>query len=367
MKVILLGDPSSSHIVKWANGIHSRGIDVLIFGLYNFDPSQYSKGIKVEFFKSPKFVKWRSDGNILKSLYLLSLPKLHKVIKDFKSDLMHTQYASSYGMLAALSGFHPSLLQVWGADVYRFPDKSKFHENLLRYNLRKADTLLSTSHSMLLRTKKYTDKNIEFIQLGVDINKFIPMKVDSLFKPDDIVIGTIKSLEKQYGIDLLIKSFKKVKDNFPSLPLKLLIVGQGTLENYLKKLVQELNIENDTIFTGQIPHSEVPRYHNMLDVYVALSVEDSETFGVAVIEASACEKPVVVSNVGGLPEAVEHNLSGFIVENLNIDQAAKAISKLVEDKNLRKQMGSDGRKRVVQNFNWEDKVDQMVSLYKRIV
>ena len=70
----------------------------------------------------------------------------------------------------------------------------------------------------------------------------------------------------------------------------------------------------------------------MLSVYVTLSIEESESFGLAVIEASACEKPAVVSNVGGLPEAVENNVTGFIVESKNVQQAADVLYKLVVDK-----------------------------------
>jgi L-malate glycosyltransferase len=367
MKVLLLGDASSAHIIKWANSIKSKGVDVLVFGLSDFNPSLYNSEIRIETFRIPDFIKWKKDGNFLKSAYILALPKLKSVLKKFKPDLLHTQYASSYGLLASLVNYHPSLLQVWGADVYRFPDKSRIHRSLLEFNLKRADRILSTSYSMTLRTKNFTNKSIDFVYLGVDINKFKPMKVNSLFKTDDIVIGSIKTLEPQYGIEYLIRAFRLVKDKLPELPLKLLIVGQGTLENMLKKLIVDLKLNDDTLFTGQIPYNEVPKYHNMLDIFVALSTEDSETFGVAAVEASACEKPVVVSNVGGLPEAVEDKLSGFIVKNKNIEQAADAIIKLVLDENLRKRMGINGRKRVVENFNWEDKVEQIISLYKNII
>lgn len=367
MKVLLLGDAASAHIVKWANSIQSKGVDVLVFGLSEFNPALYNSEIKIETFRIPNFIKWKKDGNFLKSAYLLALPKLKSLLIKFKPDLLHTQYASSYGLLASLANYHPSLLQVWGADVYRFPDKSKLHRSLLKFNLSRADRILSTSYSMTARTKTFTNKPIDFIHLGVDIKRFRPFKVESIFKPDDIVIGSIKTLEPQYGIEFLIKAFRLVKERLPQLPLKLLIVGHGTLEHMLKKLVVELNLNNDTVFTGHIPYNEVPKYHNMLDIFVALSTEDSETFGVAAVEASACEKPVVVSDVGGLPEAVEHNLSGFIVKNKNIEQAADSIIRLVLDESLRKRMGIDGRKRVVENFNWEDKVEQIVSLYKNVI
>ena len=104
----------------------------------------------------------------------------------------------------------------------------------------------------------------------------------------------------------------------------------------------------------------------MLDVFVSLSIEDSESFGVAVIEASACEKPVVVSRVGGFPEVVENNVTGIIVEKENVKEAADAMLKLIKDKYLREEMGKAGRKRVIKYFNWDENVTQMLNIYRQV-
>lgn len=100
---------------------------------------------------------------------------------------------------------------------------------------------------------------------------------------------------------------------------------------------------------------------NRMDVFCAPSL--SESFGVAVIEASACETPVVVSNVGGLPEVVIDEVTGFIVEPKHVEQLAEKILILVNDQSLRKQMGAAGRKFVLENYAWEKNVDTMESIY----
>jgi glycosyltransferase involved in cell wall biosynthesis len=135
----------------------------------------------------------------------------------------------------------------------------------------------------------------------------------------------------------------------------------------LKALVKELNLENETVFTGRIDYDLISHYHNMLSIYVALSVIDSESFGVAVIEASACEKPVVVSNVGGLPEVVEDGATGFVVPPRNPEKAAEAIEKLILDKELCLKMGRAGRKRVKKLYRWDDNVKQLISIYQIIL
>jgi len=124
-------------------------------------------------------------------------------------------------------------------------------------------------------------------------------------------------------------------------------------------------IDANTVFTGKVSHSEVSEYHNVMDIEVYLS--DFESFGVSVIEASACEKPVVVSDVGGLPEVVEHNKTGIIVPQKNPQQAALAIGHLIQNKELRVRLGKAGRVKVGKQYNWDENVRQMIKLYETIV
>ena len=367
MKVLMLSDPASYHTVKWVNALDAKGIKICLFGFNHYKKSLYSKDISIEALNISSVLKNKSDGTLSKFIYMTSLSKVKSLVREFNPDLIHVQYASSYGLIGALANFHPLLIQVWGSDIYNFPGKSIIHRKIIEFNLKKADRILSTSKSMLIQTKKYTQKDIDFFYLGVDTEKFKPIKSNSLFNSSDIVIGTIKTLEKKYGIAYLIKAFKLLKDKLPNLSLKLLIVGGGSLENELKELVRELNLKNDTIFTGFIQPNEIPQYYNMLDIYATLSIEESESFGLAVIEASACEKPVVVTNVGGLPEAVEKNVTGFIVQNKNIQDAVEAFYKLVIDKKLRIQMGVAGRNRVIKDFKWSEKVDCMINLYNNMI
>jgi len=144
-------------------------------------------------------------------------------------------------------------------------------------------------------------------------------------------------------------------------------VGGGSQDAFLKKLCADLGITSHVAFTGMIPYDEVVRYHNMIDIYVAVSVYQSESFGVAIIESSACEKPVVVSNMGGLPEVVDDGVTGFVVPARDPDATAAAIERLVLDKKLRAKMGTAGRRRVMELYDWKVNVDQMVSIYDDVL
>ncbi len=366
MKILLLADPASSHVVKWANGLYERGVEISIFGLSTYDPTQYNAGIKIDLFTIPQFIKWQTIGSVLKISYLLALPRLKKIIRNIKPDIIHAHSASSYGLLGALSGFHPFVISVWGSDIYNFPQKSNFLKKIINFNLKKSDMIYSTSKIMAEETKKYTMRDIRVIPFGIDSEIFKPKEIKSHFNENDLVIGTIKSIEKQYGTEYLVRAFKKVKENNPDVPLKLLIVGRGSLTNYIKQLAKDLGIESDVKITGLVSYDKIPDYHRMLDIYIAVSTEDSESFGVAILEASACETPVIVSNVGGLPEVVDNNVTGFIVPHSSVEPLAEKIE-LLFDEALRKKLGKAGRIRVLKHFKLEDNLEQMINNYNEIV
>lgn len=368
MKVVLLSDPASAHTIKWANGIHSKGVDVLVYGLTACDYSQYNSGIEIEIFKIPEFFKWQKDGNILKSVYLLSLPRLKKIIKKFKCDILHSQSASSYGLLGALSGFHPHIMSVWGNDVYIFPHKHKLLERILRYNLSTGDIITSSSKIMADYSRRFVDKDILVTPGGIMLDKFKPMKRDTaIYEENDIVIGTVKMMEKKYGSEDILDAFNMLTKKNPSIPLKLLMVGRGSLTNYLMEKAQNYNISDLVKFTGIVPFDQVPKYHNMLDIYLAPSTDDSESFGVGILEASACGKPVIVSNIGGLPEVIQDNHTGYMVPPNNPQILAEKIEHLVLNKEARLKLGENGRRFVEEKYDYDKILDYIISIYKSVL
>lgn len=362
MRVLFLADASSIHTIRWTTSLSLRGIEIQIVSLaksnYNYD-----NNIVIHSFGLDRSKTDSTEDDLSKIKYLRYIRPLKTIIKKFKPDLIHCHYASSYGLLGALSRFHPLIISVWGTDVFQFPLKSRFHKLLIKFNFSRADVILSTSRAMAAETSKYTNKNIEITPFGIDIERFRNYRDQ---KPKNkIVIGTIKTMYKHYGIDTLIKTFNLLINKFKDPSLELLIVGGGSQYEELKLLVDSLGITSYVTFTGQIEGVDIPEYLNKIDIYVALS--NFESFGVGILEASACEIPVVVSNVGGLPEVVENGQTGLIVSKNNPVEAACAIEKLILNKDLRIRMGQAGRERVKSLYNWSDNVELMLSIYNRLL
>lgn len=361
MKILLLSNVLSTHTIKWAKAL-SKIHNILLFGF--FEPSsQIIKDLEGINYLTLGIRDSGSCSNysFQKLNYIKAVPIIRKLVREFKPDVLHAHYATSYGLLGALSGFHPLILSVWGSDVYDFPSRSIFHKKLLKYNLNKADIILSTSNAMAGQTSKFTDKNILVTPFGIDLKKFYKNREQTHGNNGEIVIGTVKTLHQIYGISYLIKAFKIIVDRNPEKNIKLLIVGGGPLEKELKRLTRELNVDDKTTFTGKIPQDKVPEYLNKLDVYVAVSLYES--FGVAVIEAGACELPVVVSKVGGLSEVVEEEKTGYLVPPEDSEETANAIERLILNENKREEFGKNARKRITELYSWDKSVDIMNSVY----
>jgi len=364
-RIMFLANPNSAHTIKWVTSLASEGFEILLFGLEKCSTNRYNKfpNIKIETLNLNTTLE--KEGSLKKISYFKALPLIKRLIKKFKPNIIHSHYASSYGLLGALTGFHPFILSVWGSDIYSFPEKSFLHKEIIKFVLEKANVICSTSNAMKQRIKTFTKKDIEVIPFGVDTNIFKPMQIENTLTKSNIIIGTVKSLERIYGIEYLIKAFKIVSSKYKSLSLKLLIVGGGSLESELKNLAQNLGILHKTIFTGKVLFEQVQKYHNMISIFVAASIQES--FGVSVLEAMACEKPVIVSNVGGLPEIVKDGITGFVVPPKNPQKTAEAIEKLLLDKDLRIKMGKAGRERVKKLYDWNRCVQKMINIYNKIL
>jgi glycosyltransferase involved in cell wall biosynthesis len=363
-RILFLSDIDSAHTRKWAISLAERGCIIGIFSIRKSETDWFKEFPAIHVFDREGFGTERFHAGVAQKLsYLKLVPFLRKVLRAFQPDLVHAHYATSYGLLGVRSGFHPLIISVWGSDIFEFPRKSILHRLLVFNNLKNADAIFSTSEIMKREVLNYVNRDVAVTPFGVDTTIFQPSKVESLFSEGTKVVGVIKSLEPAYAIDVLIKAFALVKEQY-SGELKLLICGGGTREAELKTIAAAAEFSSDIIFAGKIPPQEVPRYHNMIDIFANISLQES--FGVAVVEAMACEKPVVATAVGGLKEVVEENVTGIFVPPADVEKTADAILTLLRDPGKAKRMGKAGRERVLEKYDWNKNLDTIENLYTKL-
>ena len=353
---MLLGDVNSTHLKKW---IQALAVDFHL-ALFSFngpeEPAQLElAALDVTLYCPKNYAKTK------KISYFLHYTRLKSAIESFKPDITHAHYASSYGFFGALLRKQPFVVSVWGSDVFEFPRKSYFHKQLLQFVFRRATHLMSTSNIMALEMKKYTNKEISITPFGVCASTFTPK--DRHHDGEKFIVGTVKSLEYVYGIDTLIRAFKAFHAQYPNSACH--IYGRGSKETEYIHLIQSLGLTDTVFLKGYIPNDVVPSVLSTFDAFCALS--RSESFGVAVLEASSCAIPVIVNNIGGLTEVVDANQTGFIVNAKNEDEIVEKLLFLANESEKAKRMGLNGRSWVLAHFSWEKSVAIMRKHYETVL
>jgi glycosyltransferase involved in cell wall biosynthesis len=353
-KLCILANAASPHTQKWAIELSRRGWEV---ELISFLPAEIPN---IPVHLMPKALGGKID-------FILRIGWVDKKIKEIQPDILHAHYATSFGFLGAYSGVHPFVLSAWGSDIFSFPRQSPFHRYLLKRILGKADQLCSTSHIMAQEMRQYIDqgKGIEVIPFGVDINQFSPREGEpDKGSSERIVFGVAKYLQPVYGLDLLIQAFAQLEKKEPGRAL-LRIAGDGPELARLQALVSRLGITDRVEWWGAIPNTYVADFYRSLDVVVVPSRQES--FGVTAVEGSACERPIIASRVGGLPEVVLDGETGLLIEPENIEALVKAMEYLIENPEERKRLGKAGREFVLEHYDWQKNVTQMERVYQAIL
>lgn len=193
-------------------------------------------------------------------------------------------------------------------------------------------------------------REIKVIPVGVDTKLFRPMKSkEQHLTSGELKILTVARLHKYKGLNYLIEAMKAVHKEIPDA--RLYILGKGPEERSLIKLVESLALDGVVEFIKTpIPNHQMPELYAECDIYVQPSI--IEPFGIAVLEAMACGKPVIGTKVGGMMDTIADGETGFLVNPKDSKALAERIITLNDEK-LRKKLGKNARERAVEHFDWK--------------
>lgn len=362
MNILFLSAAGSLHTIRWVNALSELGHNVTLVSKIDHEDKcgMISEKVKIVYMPFKGMKGYYFNTPFLKRFYK----------KNQKFDVINVHYASGYGTLARMSKLPHVILNVWGSDVYDFPNKSRIHHKIISKNLEYAYMLASTSHSMAEQTKKLLlkEKEIHVTPFGVDVDLFRPIskKKDA----DNFTFGIVKTLSPKYGVETVIRAFAMFLERFEDGKRKkfcLEIYGKGELLGQLQQITRDKNIESQVFFYGYVNNADVPSKLNQMDVFLLGSEVDSESFGVAAVEAMACELPVIATKVSGFCEVIEDKVTGFLVPIGDYEKMAEYMYMLYRDEDLCERIGKNGRERVLTMYSWRDNVNTMVQLYQRCI
>jgi len=270
-------------------------------------------------------------------------------------------------------GRKKTVLTLGGTWLFGKPfEKPTMKKTIFRWILRRAayaaDIVVIYSRHMLPEIKYFLPRlkedKIRIIHNPVNTSRFRPRLPPPPLMSDDLkTVFWVGRITEDKGVGDLIKAFKIVLEKNRDT---LLIIGGSTNSPYvesLKRKCVELNIKDRVIFTGGIPNEKVPNYMANCSVFVYPS-RGGEGIPRALLEAMACEAPVVATNVSGIPEAVEHMKTGLLVKPQDIQQLATAVNMILNDEKLAKNLGREARKKIEREFSYETVIPQIIEVLK---
>jgi glycosyltransferase involved in cell wall biosynthesis len=296
--------------------------------------------------------------------------KTQKLLKDL--DIIHGHGICSYGHLR-LNKF-PTVVKMhntWlgeyerykklGGNVARKMDSGttmKMYIKMDKTCCIRADHIICISEVMKRDTGKYgiNDNKMTVIHNGIDYKKF-DCKSDYRNKLglNGPVVGYIGRLEPHKGVEILIEAAKNINAKF-------LLVGGGSDQKRLERLVNKLKLQDKVMFTGYVPYDEIPNYYASVDIVVYPTLY--EPLGNVVLEAMAAGKPIIASDVDGIPEIFEPD-SGYLIKP-KVKMIEEKLRELVDDRKLREKMGSIGKNKV-KGHSWSEVAKQTISVCENVL
>jgi glycosyltransferase involved in cell wall biosynthesis len=327
-----------------------------------------------------------SDINIYRvpigiSLYASSIPLSTLKNLDVREyDLTHAHTPTpAIADLAALKNFikrKPFILtyhnDIGKEDIFGKIVSAVYNATLGTFLLAHADAIIATSKSYAKNSKqlkKYLSK-VRIIPNGVDTKVFHSeldsIKVKEKYKLDqDKIVLFVGRIDYYKGCPYLIRAFADVIEEVPQAHL--LFVGSGPLVGELKKLVADSNIASKVTFAGFVSDKELPYYYAACDVFVLPSISFYEGFGLVQLEAMACKKPVVTTTIPGVKEVDDSEIASIHVRPKDEKALASAILKILQDEDLAKNLGGNGRKLMIEKYSWGIIAKTTECLYSEII
>ncbi len=252
-----------------------------------------------------------------------------------------------------------------------------FYKNFVAgFVLKKADQVIGASESYLENSdiqQYYLQNSHKFSILPFGVpKKFFPsfkdeklMEKYGIKKEDKVVlfVGGLDSAHYFKGVHFLIKAVSMLKDD----NVKLLIVGQGNLKPQYEKQAENLNIRDKVIFTDYIETKDLPAHYNLADVFVLPSINKSEAFGIVLLEAMACGKTIVASNLNGVKSVVSRGTNGLLIEPKNSFDISQKIKCLFDDDEMRERYSRNAVKTVEEKYRWSVICDKLEKIYFKLV
>ncbi len=390
------GDPTAPFIESITKHLAGRGHTIHVVlpavrgwmheqreGNVHFHPYRYSP---VEAWTPWGFSGSLEEGvRIRRSLYGLAPIVLaaaaratHSLLTRERFDLVHTHWVIPNGPVGAGAAHRhglPHVISLHGSDV-SVPERSRALARAARWSFARADADTAPSGDLLDRARALgASRMLELVPYGADVvglrasdTEIGGVREHLDLRPTDVVVMGIGRFVRWKGFDYLLDAFARARASQRSL--RLVLVGDGDIRSELETRARSLGIANDVRFTGMVERDRMPAHLGAADIVAVPSIHfDGYVDGLpnVALEALAAGKALVATRVGGLPELVDSNRNGLLVDEKDATALADAITALAADAALRERLGTTGQAEVAASRTWGGVAERFESIFEGAV
>jgi len=362
MRICLVSNCNNRHIERLAGYLISRGHDVHLIA-WNIKATFPSK-VHIHKLNSSKIPIYREISWILQT---------RRLVKQIRPDLLNGQYITTYGFIAACTGFHPLVITALGSDILIDPWQNLFWRFTVRFAIRKADRviLLFSPDTAVKQISKLGTSNskLRYSFFGVDTDLFYRSN-KNLSLANKIGINTSKytvintrNYGPVYDINTFIRAIPLVLKEVPET--QFIILCWLKYDGALDMLVRQLAISKNVLFIERIEHSDMPLLLSLMDVYVSTSLSDGASN--SLFEAMACEVAPVVTDIPANRPWIIDSENGFLFKPGDYTTLAKKIIHLLKSSGIRESFGTRGREIVRQKAEQGIGMAKIEAIYHELV
>lgn len=295
---------------------------------------------------------------------VVSIEENKKTLKIIRPDILHSFYATSYGIAGALSGFHPYVVSALGSDILVSPRKSFLYRKMLRLVFKKADwiTLMAQHMRTAADEMKLGGGNkITILPFGIDTGLFNDN--DRVISSEKFIITSTRNFEDVYNIPHLIRSISLLKDKIPNIQLNL--IGDGTKRKDIEKLIRANGLENMTEFYGKLGQEKIADILKKSHVFVSVSLSDGNN--ISLNEAMACGAYCIATSIPANLQWIHDGVNGRLVEINDVNGLSDIILEL--HRNYDKYSAGaviENKKIISDRCDWKKNMDSVEIKYKEL-
>jgi glycosyltransferase involved in cell wall biosynthesis len=300
----------------------------------------------------------------------LNIIKLSYLLFKSNTDIVHTHgyFASTFGRIAAILARIPVIISHVHTMDYSMTGRNIAIERALSVFTHKIICISNAVKRFVIENEHIRNDKTCVIYNGIEIPYHISMmnnnnkKSITGFEDNSFVIISVASLTHHKGHQVLLDAVKKVSVKWPQI--RVVIVGDGPVKKILENFVLRSGLSSKVLFAGE--QENVFPFLNCSDLFVLASI-DREGLGISIIEAMSLGKPVIASNLGGIPEVVQNGINGLLFTPGHSEELALAIEKMIETKQMIEVMGQAGKKIYKEKFTCNRMVAQIEKCYEEAI